>query len=40
MKAIRKGVVIAASDGAVAVEGNHYFCAASLEREHTLAGTG
>ena len=40
MKAIRKGVVIAASDDAVAVEGNHCVCArVYCEREHTLAGT-
>jgi hypothetical protein len=38
MKAIRKGVVIAASDDTVAVEGNHCLCASSLDREHTLAG--
>ena len=33
MKAIWNGVVVAASDDAVVVEGNHYFPAATLKRE-------
>ena len=35
MKAIWKGVVIAESDDAVVVEGNHYFPESSLKREYT-----
>ncbi|MEO7246730.1 MAG: DUF427 domain-containing protein [Rubrivivax sp.] len=34
MKAIWNGVTIAESDDTVVVEGNHYFPAASLKREH------
>jgi uncharacterized protein (DUF427 family) len=34
MKAIWKGAVIAQSDATVVVEGNHYFPAPSLRREH------
>lgn len=34
MKAIWKGAVLAESDATVVVEGNHYFPAESLVREH------
>jgi uncharacterized protein (DUF427 family) len=34
MKAIWKGTVIAESDDTVALEGNHYFPAAAVKREH------
>lgn len=34
MKAIWKGQVLAESDDTVVVEGNHYFPAAALHREH------
>jgi uncharacterized protein (DUF427 family) len=34
MKATWKGTVLAESDDTVVVEGNHYFPAASLRREH------
>jgi uncharacterized protein (DUF427 family) len=34
MKAIWKGQVLAESDDTVVVEGNHYFPAAALRREH------
>ena len=34
MKAIWNGVVLAESDDTVVVEGNHYFPAESLRREH------
>jgi uncharacterized protein (DUF427 family) len=34
MKAIWKGAVLAESDDTVVVEGNHYFPAESLKREH------
>ena len=34
MRAIWKGVVIAQSDDTIAVEGNHYFPASCLNREH------
>lgn len=33
-KAILNGVVVAASDETVVVEGNHYFPPASIERDH------
>lgn len=36
MKAIWNGVVVAESDDIVLVEGNHYFPASSLKREHVL----
>ena len=35
MKAVWNGVVIAESDDTVVVEGNHYFPAESLKKEHT-----
>lgn len=34
MKAIWKGVALAESDDTLVVEGNHYFPAESLKREH------
>jgi len=34
MKAIWKGAVLAESDDTVVVEGNHYFPAESIKREH------
>jgi uncharacterized protein (DUF427 family) len=34
MKAIWKGTVLAESDDTVVVEGNHYFPADSIKREH------
>lgn len=34
MKAIWKGAVLAESDETVVVEGNHYFPAGSIRREH------
>jgi len=34
MKAMWKGILLAESDDTVVVEGNHYFPAASLRREH------
>jgi uncharacterized protein (DUF427 family) len=34
MKAIWNGAILAESDDTVVVEGNHYFPAASLRREH------
>ena len=36
MKAIWNGVVVAESGDTVVVEGNHYFPAATLKREHVL----
>jgi uncharacterized protein (DUF427 family) len=36
MKAIWNGVVIAASDDTVVVEGNHYFPASALDRRHVI----
>lgn len=37
MKAIWKDTVVAQSDDTVVVEGNHYFPADALKREHTLS---
>jgi uncharacterized protein (DUF427 family) len=37
MKAIWKGAVLAESDDTVVVEGNHYFPAESVRREHFRA---
>ena len=37
MKAIWKNTVVAQSDDTVVVEGNHYFPAAALKPEYTLA---
>ena len=34
MRAMWRGAVLAQSDDTVVVEGNHYFPAASLQREH------
>ena len=34
MRAIWRGVMLAESDDTVVVEGNHYFPAGSLQREH------
>ena len=36
MKAIWKGVTIAQSDDTVLVEGNHYFPASALNRDHVV----
>ncbi len=36
MKAIWKGTVVADSDDTVVIEGNHYFPADSVRREHLL----
>lgn len=37
MKAVWKGTVVADSDDTVVVEGNHYFPAESVKREHLLS---